>query len=47
MKKKDKCQEKMGVYEKKSGNLKKRLILLVQIYKIHSFSKPSNGKKII
>ena len=41
---------KVGVFEKKSGNLtklKKRQTVLVQVYKIPCFLKPSNDKKII
>ena len=48
--KNDKSQEKMGVFYKKSGsliNLKKRQILLVQVYKILYFPKPLNGKSSI
>ena len=45
-----KSQEKMGVFEKKSGNLtklKKRSDFVRLIYKIPYFPKPSNSKKLI
>ena len=37
----------MGLFEKKSGNLKIIQILSVQIYKIPKIPKPSNSKKLI
>ena len=40
----------MGVFEENSGNLskwKKTSEMLVQIYKISCFQKPSNGKNLI
>ena len=43
----DHGQEKMGVFEKKSGNLTKLKKKVRLIYKIPYFPKPSNSKKLI